>query len=153
MKSPDADPSGPVALELALVDPEAKLDALRFTARYVAEKPTRVFHRLVSERYPDELQIVFTAADGTETVVDRIANSLPVATRVTEGDFVEVKPEAPVEFEFPLWGEPALEPGEYSVRARHVGGYGNYVDDGGAKVDVGAWTEPFVSNPVEYRQR
>lgn len=142
--------AAPITFELALVGTPKTLSDLRFRARYIAREPVVVFHRLISGPYPDELKLTFTDSTGRATVVDRIILGLPVANRVVAADFVEVTPEAPLVFEFPLWGLTELAPGAYTIVAEHVGGIGTYLTDDGAKVDAGALTTPIISNPVRF---
>jgi hypothetical protein len=146
------DTPAPVGFELQLTGEPADYDALRFSGRYTAKAPVILFHRMMGG-IPDELRLVFTDAEGRSTVVERVAHSLPIVTRVGAQDFVKVGPTSPVGFEFPGWGDPKLAPGVYTVIAEHVGGFGSYTTDDAKEVDAHAYTGRIVSNPVTYQQK
>lgn len=148
--NPVADDTPAITLELSIVGTPRALSDLRLRARYVATRPVVIFHRLISDPFPDELKLTFTDTKGRATVVDRLVLSLPIANRVIAADFVEVTPEIPLAFEFPVWGLSELAPGTYTIVAEHVGGIGTYLTDDGTKVDAGAITTPIVSNPVQF---
>ncbi len=146
-------PSAPIRLELSIAGSATNVDALRLSARYVSTSEIRLFHRMVSSRYPDELQLIFTDSKGRQTVVERIAMKLPVVSRILKEDFVLVGPSAPVAFEFPVWGAPKLRRGEYQITAVHVGGFTTYTTDDGKAVDAQAYIQPINSNPVSFQNK
>ena len=106
-------------LELALVEPGPFRPGqeVRLRATYRADAPTATFHRMVMGWAPDELELLVDGPGG-HRVSPRLLVTTPKDLPVGPDDVVQVTPEGPCTFDFPLWGDEPLPPGEHTVRAR-----------------------------------